>query len=200
MQKDFITVTPDSGTGDATVTVKTDKTEIAKERTSTISVSGGGITRAINVKQAGGTFGADTKIEFNLLEFPVAKEINRISDVGKKVKEVPIQVYFEGSFNGTKIEKKDVTTDSNLSVELSEFGNMKGEAYEEFLRCFEVKKVENKLELWYKKQASSSIFPIGRWIDPYAFFIYSIYGGQFKYGNDGNEYPQQIGLLVEFSN
>lgn len=48
--KDFITATPDSGTGGGTVTVSASK-NIGKERSSSIIISGGGITRTINISQ-----------------------------------------------------------------------------------------------------------------------------------------------------
>lgn len=54
MQKDFITVTPDSGNG--TVTVAASQNPTTSQRSSFIEVSGGGITRRISVNQeSGGT-------------------------------------------------------------------------------------------------------------------------------------------------
>lgn len=50
MQKDFITATPDSGTGDGTVTVSA-SANTGLERNSSINISGGGITRTINISQ-----------------------------------------------------------------------------------------------------------------------------------------------------
>lgn len=50
MQKDFITATPDSGTGGGTVTVSA-SANTGLERNSSINISGGGITRTINISQ-----------------------------------------------------------------------------------------------------------------------------------------------------
>ena len=56
MQKDFITVTPDSGNGNGTVTVAASQNPTSSQRSSFIEVSGGGITRRISVNQeSGGT-------------------------------------------------------------------------------------------------------------------------------------------------
>lgn len=58
MQKDFITVTPDSGNGNGTVTVTVAASQnpTTSQRSSFIEVSGGGITRRISVNQeSGGT-------------------------------------------------------------------------------------------------------------------------------------------------
>lgn len=48
MQKDFITVTPDSGNGNGTVTVAASQNPTTSQRSSFIEVSGGGITRRIS--------------------------------------------------------------------------------------------------------------------------------------------------------
>lgn len=50
MQKNFITATPDSGTGGGTVTVSA-SANTGLERNSSINISGGGITRTINISQ-----------------------------------------------------------------------------------------------------------------------------------------------------
>lgn len=50
MKKDFITVTPDSGNGTATVTVAADQ-NTGNARNSSISISGGGMTRTVKVNQ-----------------------------------------------------------------------------------------------------------------------------------------------------
>lgn len=56
MQKDFITVTPDSDNGNGTVTVTASQNPTTSQRSSFIEVSGGGITRRISVNQeSGGT-------------------------------------------------------------------------------------------------------------------------------------------------
>lgn len=57
MQKDFLTITPDSGEGSQEVTVKASpNTDDA--RSTTITISGGSITRTIDVIQAQGRFSA----------------------------------------------------------------------------------------------------------------------------------------------
>lgn len=43
MQKDFITVTPDSGTGDAIITVKVEETDALQNRESSLNISTSGI-------------------------------------------------------------------------------------------------------------------------------------------------------------
>lgn len=50
MQKDFITVTPDSGNGTATVTVAA-APNTGNARNSSIAISGGGMTRTVKVNQ-----------------------------------------------------------------------------------------------------------------------------------------------------
>lgn len=58
MQKDFLTITPDSGEGGSqAVTVKASP-NTGNARSTTITISGGGITRTIDVIQAQGRFTA----------------------------------------------------------------------------------------------------------------------------------------------
>ena len=57
MQKDFLTITPDSGGGSQAVTVKASG-NTGNARSTTITISGGGITRTIDVSQAQGRFTA----------------------------------------------------------------------------------------------------------------------------------------------
>ena len=59
MQKDFLTITPDSGGGTTDVTVQASQNS-GNARTSTITISGGGITRTIDVIQDQGRFTAST--------------------------------------------------------------------------------------------------------------------------------------------
>ena len=51
MKKDFITVTPDNGSGNKTVTVIADPKQ-GNARSTKVTISGGGITRTVNVWQA----------------------------------------------------------------------------------------------------------------------------------------------------
>lgn len=51
MQKDFITVTPDSGTGDAIITVKVEETDALQNRESSLNISTSGISRTVSVTQ-----------------------------------------------------------------------------------------------------------------------------------------------------
>lgn len=56
MKKDFITVTPDSGNGNGTVTVAASQNPTTSQRSSLLKCRGGGITRRISVNQeSGGT-------------------------------------------------------------------------------------------------------------------------------------------------
>lgn len=57
MKKDFLTITPDSGEGSQAVTVKASP-NTGNARSTTITISGGGITRTIDVIQAQGRFTA----------------------------------------------------------------------------------------------------------------------------------------------
>lgn len=57
MQKDFLTITPDSGRGSQAVNVKASP-NTGNARSTTITISGGGITRTIDVIQAQGRFTA----------------------------------------------------------------------------------------------------------------------------------------------
>ena len=57
MQKDFLTITPDSGGGSQEVTVQAGA-NAGNARSTTITISGGGITRTIDVSQAQGRFTA----------------------------------------------------------------------------------------------------------------------------------------------
>lgn len=57
MKKDFLTITPDSGGGSQAVTVKASP-NTGNARSTTITISGGGITRTIDVIQAQGRFTA----------------------------------------------------------------------------------------------------------------------------------------------
>ena len=51
MKKDFITVTPDNGTGDRTKTVQADKNENYVSRYTTFKVEGEGITKSVSIEQ-----------------------------------------------------------------------------------------------------------------------------------------------------
>lgn len=68
MQKDFLTITPDSGGGSQEVTVQAGA-NTGNARFTTITISGGGITRTIDVSQAQGRFTASKtgSIQFNNL-------------------------------------------------------------------------------------------------------------------------------------
>lgn len=57
MQKDFLTITPDLGGGSQEVTVQAGA-NTGNARSTTITISGGGITRTIDVSQAQGRFTA----------------------------------------------------------------------------------------------------------------------------------------------
>ena len=53
MKKDFITATPDTGSGNGTVNVKADK-NTGGSRSTFITITGGGITRTISISQKAG--------------------------------------------------------------------------------------------------------------------------------------------------
>lgn len=50
MKKDFITATPDTGSGNGTVNVKADK-NTGGSRSTFITITGGGVTRTIPISQ-----------------------------------------------------------------------------------------------------------------------------------------------------
>ena len=54
MNKDFITATPDKGSGDATVNVVVAKNNGAARSTS-LKIAGGGITKTVTISQSAGT-------------------------------------------------------------------------------------------------------------------------------------------------
>lgn len=68
MKKDFLTITPDSGGGSQEVTVQAGA-NYGDARSTTITISGGGIARTIDVSQAQGRFTASKtgSIQFNNL-------------------------------------------------------------------------------------------------------------------------------------
>lgn len=53
MKKDFITVTPDNGNGDATVTVQADSNELLESRSASLTIGASGISKTISVNQHG---------------------------------------------------------------------------------------------------------------------------------------------------
>lgn len=64
MKKDFIIVTPDSGTGDKTITVQATE-NTGHERSTSLSINGNGITKTIAINQeAGGTLITNFQVEF----------------------------------------------------------------------------------------------------------------------------------------
>lgn len=68
MEKDFLTITPDSGGGSQEVTVQA-RANYGDARSTTITISGGGMTRTIEASQAQGRFTAfkTGSIQFNNL-------------------------------------------------------------------------------------------------------------------------------------
>lgn len=78
MQKDFLTITPDTGGGSQEVTVQAGA-NTGNARSTTITISGGGITRTIDVRQAQGRFTASRTgfIQFdNLLHEEVTSRLS----------------------------------------------------------------------------------------------------------------------------
>lgn len=53
MKKDFITVTPDNGTGDRTITVQADSNELLESRSASLTIGASGISKTISVNQHG---------------------------------------------------------------------------------------------------------------------------------------------------
>ena len=53
MKKDFITVTPDNGTGDRTITVQADFNSLLQSRSASLTIGASGISKTISVNQHG---------------------------------------------------------------------------------------------------------------------------------------------------
>lgn len=53
MQKDFITATPDTGSGNGTINVTASK-NISSKRSTSLTISGGGVTKTVNINQKKG--------------------------------------------------------------------------------------------------------------------------------------------------
>lgn len=53
MQKDFITATPDTGSGNRTINVTASK-NISSERSTSLTISGAGVTKTVNINQKKG--------------------------------------------------------------------------------------------------------------------------------------------------
>lgn len=53
MKKDFITVTPDNGTGDSTITVQADSNSLLESRSAPLTIGASGISKTISVNQHG---------------------------------------------------------------------------------------------------------------------------------------------------
>ena len=53
MQKDFITATPDTGGGNGTINVTASK-NISSERSTSLTISGEGVTKTVNINQKKG--------------------------------------------------------------------------------------------------------------------------------------------------
>lgn len=65
MKKDFITATPDSGTGGGTVTTAAKVNTAFQDKQTTLNVSGGGITRSVRATESGVPFLFDLGISIN---------------------------------------------------------------------------------------------------------------------------------------
>lgn len=53
MKKDFITITPDNGTGDSTITVQADSNSLLESRSASLTIGASGISKTISVNQHG---------------------------------------------------------------------------------------------------------------------------------------------------
>lgn len=107
MQKDFIAVTPDSGSGNKDITVQASQNSSTSQRNSTITITGGGMTREIKVTQAEG--GTVVTIKGGLEIIGSATVIRVISSQNVDI-DVTVKVKFtpnagEGMTVSIKIEK-----------------------------------------------------------------------------------------------
>ena len=119
MQKDFLTITPDSGGGSQAVTVKASP-NTGNARSATITISGGGITRTIDVIQAQGRFTASktgsiqfynntgdyivSRLYLRLIDsnneseyISLCERLNQLNSGGQETEQISGEVQWEGS-------------------------------------------------------------------------------------------------------
>lgn len=119
MQKDFLTITPDSGRGSQAVTVKASP-NTGNARSTTITISGGGITRTIDVIQAQGRFTASktgsiqfynntgdyitSRLYLRLISsnnenkyISLCERLNQLKSGGQETEQISGEVQWEGS-------------------------------------------------------------------------------------------------------
>lgn len=119
MQKDFLTITPDFGRGSQAVTVKASP-NTGNARSTTITISGGGITRTIDVIQAQGRFTASktgsiqfyndtgdyitSRLYLRLIDLnnenryiSLCERLNQLNPGGQETEQISGKVLWEGS-------------------------------------------------------------------------------------------------------
>ena len=118
MQKDFLTITPDSGTGSQAVTVKASP-NTGNARSTTINISGGGITRTINVSQTAARRTV-TEVQYNFDSFAGTSN-------GWKSAQGTIEAHFSNQFITPefRLRKAVYEGDTLISEDFSKSGNNK---------------------------------------------------------------------------
>lgn len=105
MQKDFITVTPDSGNGDGIITVAVSENQMENERSSFITISGDGINRTVNIGQNAGSI----TYEYDFNEESEWLQIGRGSIGGGNKKTVSISSTMRKIVNGKVMETSNAS-------------------------------------------------------------------------------------------
>ena len=104
MQKDFITVTPDSGgSGSTTVTVAASANQTESTRSTSLSVAGGGMTRTVGASQAAGV------VTWNYYFSVTPTSLSFVAS-GKTTKSVTVTSYRKKVINGV-----ETSTQENVS-------------------------------------------------------------------------------------
>ena len=111
-EKDFITVTPDSGDGNETITVQADA-NASSERTSVVTISGGGLTRTVNIFQEGLSL---TPVTFTLTTIPLSQGC-AVKVVASQVVDTNIQITVQiPGYNGGQGTMNSGTSEVNIRV------------------------------------------------------------------------------------
>lgn len=105
MQKDFITATPDSGTGGGTVTVVASENKSENARSSTITIGSWWISRTVSLRQNAGSI----TYEYDFDENPEWLQIGRGSIGEGNKKTVPISSTMKKFVNGKLVETSNAS-------------------------------------------------------------------------------------------
>ena len=108
MKKSFVTVTPDSGQNDNVLNIVCDKTTLSMERTEVLNVTGGGISKTIDISQSGVLYpiidlgfiidGTISGIDFEKRYIESSKTLESVFNYPKNALRLSNYIYF-GVFN-----------------------------------------------------------------------------------------------------